>query len=80
MDGFKPTDNVIVIGATNLEEAVDPAIKRPGRFDKIIHIPLPDVRGREQILRYYLKKIAHDKSIDVSSLSKRSMGFSGADI
>lgn len=46
MDGFKQADNVIVIGATNLEKNLDPAIKRPGRFDKIIHVPLPDIRGR----------------------------------
>lgn len=46
MDGFKQSDNVIVIGATNMEESLDAAIKRPGRFDKIIHVPLPDVRGR----------------------------------
>ncbi len=43
----KKTDNVIVIGATNIEKAIDPAVKRPGRFDKIIHVPLPDIRGRE---------------------------------
>jgi ATP-dependent metalloprotease len=44
---FIKTDNVIVIGATNIEKAIDPAVKRPGRFDKIIHVPLPDIRGRE---------------------------------
>jgi len=47
MDGFKDSDNVIVIGATNLEHSLDSALKRPGRFDKTIHVPLPDVRGRE---------------------------------
>ena len=47
MDGFKQTDNIIVIGATNLESALDSALKRPGRFDKTIHIPLPDIKGRE---------------------------------
>lgn len=46
MDGFKNSENVIVIGATNLEQALDSAIKRPGRFDKTIHIPLPDKKGR----------------------------------
>ena len=54
MDGFKQTDNVVVIGASNFEQAIDPAIKRPGRFDKIIHVPLPDVRGRQQV-RFYIK-------------------------
>ena len=47
IDGFKESDNVIVIGATNFEKALDPAILRPGRFDKTIHVPLPDVRGRK---------------------------------
>jgi len=47
MDGFKETDNVIVIGATNLEKNLDSALKRPGRFDKTIHVPLPDIKGRE---------------------------------
>jgi ATP-dependent metalloprotease len=65
MDGFKQSESVIVIGATNFEESLDPAIKRAGRFDKIIQIPLPDVRGRKQIFDYYLKKISI--SPDVSS-------------
>jgi len=60
MDGFKQSDNVIVIGATNFEKSIDPAIKRPGRFDKIIHVPLPDIRGREQIFEHYIKKIKFD--------------------
>ena len=47
MDGFKESDNVIVIGATNLEGSLDSALKRPGRFDKTIHVPLPDIKGRE---------------------------------
>lgn len=46
MDGFKQTESVIVIGATNFEQVLDPALKRPGRFDKTIHVPLPDVKGR----------------------------------
>ena len=69
-----------MIGATNFEDAVDPAIKRPGRFDKIIHIPLPDVRGRQAILNHYLKKIKYSAFIDLQGLSRRSTGFSGADI
>lgn len=59
MDGFKQTDNIIVIAATNMADLVDPAFKRPGRFDKTIHISLPDIKGREQIFDYYLKKIQH---------------------
>lgn len=63
LDGFKQSDNVIIIGATNFEEAIDPAIKRPGRFDKIIHVPLPDIRGREKIFEYYLKTIKVNSEI-----------------
>jgi ATP-dependent metalloprotease len=65
LDGFKKTDNVIVIGATNLIESMDSAIKRPGRFDKIINISLPDVKGREEILDYYLSKIGTAESNDL---------------
>lgn len=57
LDGFKKSENVIVIGATNLVESMDPAVKRPGRFDKIINISLPDVKGREEILKHYLSKV-----------------------
>jgi ATP-dependent metalloprotease len=80
MDGFKQTDNIIVIGATNIEKALDPAIKRPGRFDKIIHVPLPDVKGRQDILTYYLKKIKFAPNVDKDLLARRTTGFSGADI
>jgi ATP-dependent metalloprotease len=69
MDGFKETDNVIVIGATNFEKALDPAILRPGRFDKTIHVPLPDVKGRQSIFQLYLKSIKHSK-IDCELLAK----------
>jgi len=51
---------VIVIGATNFPESIDPAVKRPGRFDKIINVPLPDVKGREEVFNYYLQKIKID--------------------
>jgi ATP-dependent metalloprotease len=53
MDGFRQTDNIIVIGATNLEKSIDKAILRPGRFDKVINIPYPDFEGRRKILEYY---------------------------
>jgi ATP-dependent metalloprotease len=71
---------VIIIGATNFEEAIDPAIKRPGRFDKIIHVPLPDIRGREKIFEYYLKTIKFDSEIKAKELARQTTGFSGADI
>ena len=71
MDGFKETENVIVVGATNFEKALDPAIIRPGRFDKTIHVPLPDIKGifnfkikllgRKSIFDLYLNKIKHSK-------------------
>ncbi|CAD8199289.1 unnamed protein product [Paramecium pentaurelia] len=81
MDGFKQTESVIVIGATNFEKVLDPALKRPGRFDKMIHVPLPDVKGREQIFSYYLKKIKFDeKKVLPSNLARQTSGFSGADI
>jgi ATP-dependent metalloprotease len=55
MDGFEKTENILIIGATNHEDALDPAAVRPGRFDKKIHVPLPDVKGREDIFDFYLK-------------------------
>ena len=60
MDGFKPSDNVIVIGATNMANSIDKAVLRPGRFDKIIDVSLPDIKGREKIIDYYLKKVKHE--------------------
>lgn len=65
MDGFEKTDNIMVIGATNHEDILDPAAVRPGRFDKKIHVPLPDINGREAIFDLYLGKIS--KAADVSS-------------
>lgn len=81
MDGFKQTDNIIVIGATNLEKQIDKAIMRPGRFDKTINIPYPDYEGRKKILDYYLAKIKFDKeSVQSDTLAKATIGFTGADI
>ncbi|CAD8090634.1 unnamed protein product [Paramecium primaurelia] len=81
MDGFKQSESVIVIGATNFEQVLDPALKRPGRFDKMIHVPLPDVKGREQIFSYYLQKIKYDiQKVLPSNLARQTSGFSGADI
>ncbi len=57
LDGFKQSDKVIVLGATNFENSLDPAVLRPGRFDKIIRVPLPDLEGRSKIFSYYLKKV-----------------------
>ena len=63
MDGFEQTDNILIIGATNHEDALDPAAVRPGRFDKKIHVPLPDINGREDIFNYYLNNI--HKGVDI---------------
>lgn len=80
MDGFKQFESVIVIGATNFEQVLDPALKRPGRFDKVINVPLPDIRGREQIFNYYLKKIKADEKVTANELARQTAGFTGADI
>jgi ATP-dependent metalloprotease len=79
MDGFKESDNIIIIGATNFQSSLDKAILRPGRFDKTIQVPLPDVRGRQNIFDLYLKDIQHT-TIDSEVLAKTTTGFTGADI
>ena len=79
MDGFRKNDSVIVIGATNLEQSLDPAIKRSGRFDKVVRIPHPDRKGRESILSYYGQKIKM-KGVDLHLQAKRTIGFTGADL
>jgi ATP-dependent Zn protease len=61
MDGFEKTENVLVIGATNHEDALDPAAVRPGRFDKKIHVPMPDINGREDIFKLYVASISLGK-------------------
>ncbi|CDW81299.1 atp-dependent metalloprotease family protein [Stylonychia lemnae] len=80
MDGFEKNDQIMVIGATNHEEILDPAAVRPGRFDKKIHVPLPDINGRENIFDLYLNRIA--KAVDVESrkLAQMTPGFTGAEI
>jgi len=80
MDGFHSRDNVIVIGATNLAESIDSAFKRPGRFDKIINVSLPDVKGREEIIDLYLSKIKASDEVSPSTLARRTSGFSGAEL
>lgn len=80
MDGFSKNENVIVIGATNSPEILDPALTRPGRFDSTVDVPLPDVRGREELIEFYLKKVVAAKDIDPVLLAKATPGFSGAQI
>jgi cell division protease FtsH len=80
MDGFEGTEGVIVIAATNRPDVLDPALLRPGRFDRQVVVPLPDIRGREQILRVHMKKITAAPDVNPGVLARGTPGFSGADL
>uniref|UniRef100_A0A4W6DZN2 ATP-dependent zinc metalloprotease YME1L1 n=1 Tax=Lates calcarifer TaxID=8187 RepID=A0A4W6DZN2_LATCA len=80
MDGFKPNEGVIVIGATNFAEALDNALVRPGRFDMQVTVPRPDVKGRTEILNWYLTKIKVDSAVDAEIIARGTVGFSGAEL
>ena len=80
MDGFEKHEDIVVIGATNHEDSLDPAAVRPGRFDKKIHVPLPDVNGRESIFDLYLNKIQKHEEVEAKRLATMTPGFSGAEI
>lgn len=80
LDGFKGTEGVILIGATNFPEMLDSALIRPGRFDRIVAVPLPDLKGRQDILDLYLKDVPHDMSVDLKALARGTAGVSGADL
>ncbi len=80
MDGFDTGANVIVIAATNRPDVLDPALLRPGRFDRQVVVPLPDIRGREQILAVHMRKIPVGADIDASVIARGTPGFSGADL
>ncbi|XP_061652332.1 ATP-dependent zinc metalloprotease YME1L1-like [Phyllopteryx taeniolatus] len=80
MDGFKPNEGVIIIGATNFPEALDNALIRPGRFDMQVTVPKPDVKGRTEILNWYLRKIKVDTAIEAKIIARGTVGFSGADL
>ncbi|XP_019733361.1 ATP-dependent zinc metalloprotease YME1L1b isoform X2 [Hippocampus comes] len=80
MDGFKPNEGVIIIGATNFPEALDNALIRPGRFDMQVTVPKPDVKGRTEILNWYLRKIKVDPAIEAKIIARGTVGFSGADL
>ncbi|MGI9027709.1 MAG: ATP-dependent zinc metalloprotease FtsH [Candidatus Saccharimonadales bacterium] len=80
MDGFEQGQNVIVLAATNRGDVLDPALLRPGRFDRRVHIGLPDRRDREAILKVHLKKKPVGKSVDIASLAAKTAGSSGADL
>ncbi|MCB9844868.1 MAG: ATP-dependent zinc metalloprotease FtsH [Phycisphaeraceae bacterium] len=80
MDGFVPSDGVIVIAATNRPDVLDPALIRPGRFDRQIAVPLPDVKGRLEILRVHAKKVKLGPDVDLERLARMTPMFSGADL
>src|SRR5271165_2813877 len=80
MDGFESNDGVIIIAATNRPDVLDPAILRPGRFDRRITVPRPDVRGREEILRVHSKRTPLSPDVDLDVLARGTPGFSGADL
>jgi cell division protease FtsH len=80
MDGFEPNEALIVIAATNRPDVLDPALLRPGRFDRQVTVPVPDVRGREQILKVHSKKVPLAKSVSLDVVARGTPGFSGADL
>jgi len=80
MDGFEANAGVIIIAATNRPDILDPALKRPGRFDRQIVVPLPDVRGREKILKVHAAKVQLDSDVDMEIIAKGTPGFSGAEL
>ncbi|KAL4265219.1 AAA ATPase family protein [Pleurotus pulmonarius] len=80
MDGFMQTEGIIVIAATNFPESLDSALIRPGRFDRTIAVPLPDIRGRVQILNHHMKGVTTSPDVDPTILARGTPGFSGADL
>ncbi|MDG2115900.1 MAG: ATP-dependent zinc metalloprotease FtsH [Porticoccaceae bacterium] len=80
MDGFEGTEGVIVIAATNRPDVLDKALLRPGRFDRQVYVGLPDIRGREQILKVHARKVPLDESVELPILARGTPGFSGADL
>ena len=80
MDGFDGNEGVIVIAATNRPDVLDPALLRPGRFDRQVTVPLPDIRGREQILKVHMRKIPIANDVNPKILARGTPGFSGADL
>lgn len=80
MDGFEGNEGVIVIAATNRPDVLDPALLRPGRFDRQVVVPLPDIRGREQILNVHLRKVPAAENVEARVIARGTPGFSGADL
>ena len=80
MDGFEGNEGIIVIASTNRPDVLDPALLRPGRFDRQVVVSLPDIRGREQILKVHMRKVPLDADVDASVIARGTPGFSGADL
>ena len=80
MDGFEGNEGVIVIAATNRPDVLDPALLRPGRFDRQVVVPLPDIRGREQILKVHMMKVPVENNVEILPIARGTPGFSGADL
>jgi cell division protease FtsH len=80
MDGFAPNQGIVVVAATNRPDILDPALLRPGRFDRQVTVGAPDVNGREQILRIHAKKVALEPDVDLRQIARGTPGFSGADL
>ncbi|MGB5353186.1 MAG: ATP-dependent zinc metalloprotease FtsH [Woeseia sp.] len=80
MDGFEGNEGIIVIAATNRPDVLDPALLRPGRFDRQVVVPLPDIRGRELILKVHMRKVPLDDDVDAAVIARGTPGFSGADL
>jgi len=80
MDGFEGNEGIIVIAATNRPDVLDPALLRPGRFDRQVVVGLPDIKGREQILKVHMRKVPVDKDVEPALIARGTPGFSGADL
>jgi cell division protease FtsH len=80
MDGFEATEGIIVMAATNRPDVLDPAILRPGRFDRQVVVPKPDVKGREEILKVHSKNVPLDSDVELNTVARSTPGFSGADL
>jgi len=80
MDGFEGNDGVIIIAATNRADVLDKALLRPGRFDRQVYVGLPDIRGREQVLKVHMRKVPLDERVSASVIARGTPGFSGADL
>ena len=80
LDGFDIKEGIILIGATNRPDVLDPALLRPGRFDRRVHVPVPDLKGRYEILKVHAKKIKLSPDVDLNIIAQRTPGFAGADL